>query len=276
MKVQVSLCAALCGLLLLANSCIPNRIYGDGNLVTKEIAVDDFDEIEAGNSPMRITYVQSEGEPGLTVTVDQNIFDMYEIKVQGDKLRIRPKGEYKHPQRFSITESTYQFSPTEFTVTIHSKSLRRLGAAGNIDFSVNSTLKTEELVLKLAGSCKVHLTDTVWMERLDVDIAGNGTLNAAALFGNELNGEIAGSGRLNLGGNIATASFDIAGSGTVRAFDLEVEDMRCKIAGSGDIEICAKNSIHTNIAGSGRIKYTGNPQEIVKKVAGAGSIVKVD
>jgi hypothetical protein len=81
---------------------------------------------------------------------------------------------------------------------------------------------------------------------------------------------------MNLGGRIASASFEIAGSGTVHAFDLQTENVKCNIAGSGNLEISANSSIRADIAGSGKVKYRGNPSQIDMDAAGSGSIRKVD
>ena len=67
-----------------------------------------------------------------------------------------------------------------------------------------------------------------------------------------------------------------AGSGTVRAFDCNMDELECKIAGSGDIEASVVNKIKAEIAGSGSVKYKGDPQDIQKKVMGSGKIEKVE
>jgi hypothetical protein len=240
-------------------------IRGDGNLVTQELTLDDYDVIEASHS-IKATYVQSEEAPALTVTTDQNIMEKYIFRVKNSRLQIKPKEEYKHAN----------FFPTEFTVTTHSKGLRKADLAGSITFDLNSPFTGDDLEINLAGSGTINLNDQVTINKLDVDLAGSSTFNAYKLTGKDFDGDVAGSGKINLGGSMAKATFEIAGSGTVRAFDLQVEDMKCSIAGSGDIEISVSNSISADVAGSGRIKYKGDPQTIRKEIAGSGSIKKMD
>lgn len=266
MKTKALLLLAV-GTLLLMNSCYPfQKIKGDGNVVTEVINIGDYDALQAGNSSMKIEYRQSDEAPSLTITTDQNILEMYDIRTEGNSLKILPKPEHKQTG----------FFPTEFTVITNSTKLKKVDVAGSVDFYLNSPLKTDVLDIDLAGSGTVNLNDSVFLNKIDVDLAGSATINAPALFGNEFDGDIAGSGKLNLGGVLQKASFEIAGSGTVRAFDLQVEDMSCDIAGSGDIEISVSNSIRADVAGSGRIKYKGDPQDIRKSIAGSGSIKKVD
>ena len=258
---------ALCTALLLLNSCFPfQKVKGDGDVTTEVLTIGDYNVLQAGNSSMKIEYRQSDGAPALSVTTDKNIFDMYDIRVEDNKLKILPKKEFDKAT----------FFPTEFTVVTNSKSLRKVEAAGSITFDINSPFAADKLEIDLAGSGTVNLNDSVSLDKLRIEMAGSATLNAFALCGREFNGDIAGSGKLNLGGVMQKASFKIAGSGTIRAFDLQVESMSCDIAGSGDIEISVSNSIQANVAGSGRIKYKGDPQDIKKSIAGAGSVKKVD
>jgi hypothetical protein len=233
--------------------------------VTQELALDDYDVIEASHS-IKATYVQSEEPPALSVTTDQNIMEKYIFRVKDSKLQIKPKEEYKHAN----------FFPTQFTVTTHSKGLRKVNLAGSVTFDLDSPFTGDDLEINLAGSGTINLNHPVTIDDLDVDLAGSATLNAHQLNGKEFDGDIAGSGKLNLGGSMTKATFEIAGSGTVRAFGLQVENMKCNIAGSGDIEISVSNSISADVAGSGRIKYKGDPQTIQKKIAGSGSVKKMD
>ncbi|MDR1403179.1 MAG: DUF2807 domain-containing protein [Tannerellaceae bacterium] len=255
-------------LLLIMNSCNPFHtiIRGDGNLVTRTLTLDDYDVIEASHS-MKITYVQSEDIPALTVTTDQNIMEKYIFQVNGTKLEIKPKDEYRR---------TTNFLPTQFTVTTHSKGLKKADLAGSITFDLDSLFTGNDLEINLAGSGTINLNDQVTVHDLKAGLAGSATFNAYRLKGNDFDGNIAGSGKLNLGGIMTKATFEIAGSGIVRAFDLQVEDLACNIAGSGDVEISVSNSISADIAGSGRIKHKGDPQIIRKEIAGSGSIKKMD
>lgn len=261
------MCSVLSALLLL-NSCFSFQIIqGNGDLVTKEINIPDYTEIQAANSStIDITYAQTDGEAGLSIVTDRNVLDKYNIRVEGARLKILPKEEYRHAF----------FRPTSFIVTTNSARLRKLDISGSAVFTANNPLHTDELDIDLAGSGRINLNDTVFTDRLEIDIAGSGTLNAPAVESHSFNADIAGSGTLNLGGHADRASFDIAGSGTIRAFDFQVEDMACDIAGSGDIEISVTSSIRADVAGSGRIKYKGDPQHIKKDIAGSGSIRKVD
>ncbi|MEY8489101.1 DUF2807 domain-containing protein [Tannerellaceae bacterium 33-180] len=79
-----------------------------------------------------------------------------------------------------------------------------------------------------------------------------------------------------LTGKTENMNIKSAGSCKIKAFDLETEKLNCKAAGSTNIEITASKSISTKIAGSGTIRYKGNPDIKEKSIVGSGSITKVD
>ena len=266
MKTKLLILCGTWSLLLLLNSCISAQIIrGSGDLVTEEIPIGNYNKIQVGQASIDVTYTQTDQPAGLSVVTDRNIFDKYIFRVEDGKLEIRPKPEYRYAS----------FQPTRFTVTTRSAGLNKIDKAGSGNFTVDSPLNTENLGIDLAGSGKVYFNETLTANDIDVDVAGSGNLNATDIQARSLDGDIAGSGRMSLAGRIAKVSFDIAGSGSVHAFDLQVEDVDCDIAGSGNVEISVSNSIKLDVAGSGSIKYKGNPQHIKQDIAGSGRIQKV-
>lgn len=267
MKKTLSL-LSLASILLLSVSCsfILSTIKGDGNIVTKEVNIGEYDEIEvAAWSDAVINYAQSEEGPFLSITTDQNIYDIYEFELEGAKLAIRPKDEYRKSR----------LNPTEFTVTTRSKEIKKVDLAGSNIFNTNSPLTTDHLEISSAGSGTINLNDTVSVQKLKVSLAGSSTINGKALRVNEFRGQSAGSGKFNLAGTAEKTDFDFAGSSQVHAFDCQMSEMKCDIAGSGKIEASVSTSIKASIAGSGDVRYKGNPS-ITQDIAGSGSVKKVD
>jgi len=268
MKAKVHILFALI-VLFLTSGCMPGKVTrGDANLITRTIDISDYRIIQTGGGSMTINYVQSEAAPFFEITTDQNIFDMYEFVVEKEKtLLIRPKKEFRR---------NHSFRPTEFTVTTNSRNLEKVEAAGNITFNANSSLNAEKISFDLAGSGTINLPEQVTADQLRVQMAGNATLNAADISCREIKGEIAGSGTMNMGGITKKATFEIAGSGNVKAFNLRMDELKCNIAGSGDIEAYVNEKINVYVAGSGKVRYKGNPGEINRHIAGSGSVNKVD
>ena len=61
-------------------SCHINKVSGDGNVVSKEIPIKDYDEIQIEGENIDFKYMQSDDAPYLKVETDQNIMDLLDIK----------------------------------------------------------------------------------------------------------------------------------------------------------------------------------------------------
>ena len=189
-------------------SCHINKVSGDGNVVSKEIPIKDYDEIQIEGENIDFKYMQSDDAPYLKVETDQNIMDLLDINTDSKELVVRPKNRHTG------------INPTRFIVITNSTALKEF---------------------KMAGG-----------------------------------GEIAGSGTVSLSGKTEKMNIKSAGSSKIKAFGLETEELTCKAAGSTHIEITANKAISTKIAGSGTIRYKGNPNIKEKSIIGSGSITKVD
>ena len=265
MKKIFLICFVCCSIMILASCCSMKVLNGDGNIVTEEISITDYNKIEIAGGSIDFNYEQSDASPYLKVTVDKNIYEMMEMKVINDKLVIRPKSEFKR----------YNIRPTQFTITSNSLGLTEVDAAGNIHFNLNSPLSSPSLKIDVAGSGTINLNQKVEVDKMKIELAGSGKLNSIGIQAATFEGEISGSGTLNLNGKIEMMNLEIAGSGTIKAFGCEIADLKCEIAGSGNIEANVLHSIRAEIAGSGNIRYKGDPT-ISKSVAGSGSIKKVE
>lgn len=257
------------GICYLFNSCAPMTIVkGNGNVITKEISITDYAVISASGSSLVVHYEQSEATPYLKVSVDDNIFEIYDFEVvDGDKLKIRPNKNH----RFNT-----QIRPTEFIVYTNSRNLRAIDCAGSTTFLLESPLQTGDLDIDVAGSGNVKMPYRVDASKARVDIAGSGTIYADNLHCSEFSGDIAGSGEVHLTGSAEKAAYQIAGSGDYYGYDFVTEHVKADVAGSGNMQIHANSSIKVSVAGSGDIRYKGNATEVNQSIAGSGSVKRVD
>lgn len=250
-------------LFVFLSGCIPGvTVKGDGNLITENVSITSYDRISVNGGKIVVNYVQSADQPALTVTTDKNIFEQYEFVVESGKLTIKPK-ELK---------SRKMFLPTEFTITTNSAAIREIRANGNIKFNINSPVEAEELEVKIAGSGLVNMPELLRAQTLSTELSGSGRVEAADLCVGKYEGDISGSGTLVLAGESDQVRLSIAGSGKIKAFDLQTRELSCSIAGSGNIQMSVSEKIKADIAGSGVIRYKGDPGTIEKSIAGSGSI----
>lgn len=267
---KTNITVSICFLLILSfTGCIPMKtIEGDGNLVTKKIDITDFDKFSGYGGKMVINYEQSSNEAELTVVTDQNIFDIYTFETKDKHLKVKPQRKY---------EKRYRIRPTEFTIKINSSTIKQFDLAGDATLNVNSSLTAiEKLGINIAGSGNANLPERVEVGSIKTEIAGSGTINFAEMACSDYKGDIAGSGTLILGGETDKVKLSIAGSGEVKAFSLQAKELSASIAGSGDIEMTVIDKINVDIAGSGDVRYKGNPADVKKRIAGVGSVEKVE
>ena len=128
----------------------------------------------------------------------------------------------------------------------------------------------------MAGGGNCDLGKGLSGKKLEIKFAGGGTIKADSIAITRLDCEIAGSGTVSLSGKTEKINIKSAGSSKIKAFGLETEELNCEAAGSAHIEITANKAISTKIAGSGTIRYKGNPNIKEKSIVGSGSITKVD
>ncbi|MCD7978183.1 MAG: DUF2807 domain-containing protein [Tannerellaceae bacterium] len=261
MKTFVSV--VLVSLFILSAGCRSlTRVKGDGNLLTKEMELTDYEGIEISGNRVEVIYTQKDHKAGLIITTDSNVYHAYDFVVKDQRLYIEPKKEY---------EGAY-ISPTTFLISTHSKKLNYIASAGKVVFNTDAPIRNEELEIDLAGKCIVNLKDTIHVDRLNVEMAGSCILIAKQLYGNSLKGETAGKGTLELGGIVENGKFEIAGKGNIYAYDLLLTKAHVEIAGKGNVELHATEDIRWDVAGIGKLRYKGNPQHIHKEVAGFGSV----
>lgn len=250
MKTKLSLFILLVTALFMSGC--NGMLRGDGQIVTNDVQVTDFDELNIACPLGEIRYVQSEEAPALSISTDGNIYDMLEIKQEGKKIYIKLKEKYNKKL----------VMPTKFVVVANSNALREFDLAGKAAFHLDSPFKGEKLDINVAGAGTIYLNDSLNVEELTTSLAGSSTVNAKKLAVARLKASIAGSGTYNLEGSARKVSFDIAGKGKVRALDLEAEEVSCNVAGYASLFIFATEKINAQIAGYSRIKYKGNPQII--------------
>ena len=103
-------------------------------------------------------------------------------------------------------------------------------------------------------------------------VAGSGDLHIAELTAKMVHAAVAGSGDLTVAGRADSLEAGVAGSGDLKAGRLEVADAKVGVAGSGSASVWARASLHASVAGSGDLRYFGDPALRKTSVTGSGSL----
>jgi hypothetical protein len=265
-KISILISIITISLSLLFPSCIAfaKDIKGDGKLITKSINISDFSTVEI-ETYVKINYSQEKNTGKLEFTVDQNLWDYYEIYTKENVLNIKLKKEYKN---------NINLKPTKCVITVSSAQLEEIDMAGSSIFNFCTPFTSAELSINLAGSGQVMAHQyPVNIKECDVEIGGSGSAQFAGTI-DHAKIEIAGSGNAQFAGTIHQAKVEIAGSGKVKALDCKIANLNVEIAGSGNVEAHVTDKLDVEIAGSGNVKFKGNPT-VTTDIAGSGKVVRL-
>ena len=214
------------------------KIKGNGNIITTDRSVSDFDKIGIAGSFDVILKKGNEG--AISIQADENLMEYIITEVKDGQLKIKPKKGHQLKSTKTIQ------------ITVSFNDLEEVSLAGSGDVTTSDAINASDLKLSLAGSGDMNLKVST----------------------KHLTSKIAGSGNISLNGDTDEFSCSIAGSGNLNGYDLKATIAIAKIAGSGNIKVNAVSEIHAKIAGSGNVYYTGNPEVEKSNALGSGSLKK--
>ncbi len=227
---------------LLVSSCRyvgGKRVDGNGNRVTVNRTVGDFDGVEVRGG---IDVVLTTGNDyGVRIEADENLIDYIEVHNEGGTIRVGSRDGHHLRSKGGI--KVYATAPRFETV----------GVSGSGDIrSVGKVVNDRALELQIKGSGDIQLA---------VDAPRVAT-------------RISGSGSAKLEGTTREFRADINGSGDVHAFGLLSESASVDIAGSGNAEVFASKQLSVEIKGAGDVAYKGTGA-VSQRIVGSGSVRQV-
>jgi len=216
-----------CSILLLATTVFSQKdketkIEGSGNVITKEVTIQPFDQLEA-NGVFNVVLTQGNKE-SLKIEAEDNLQALFEIKNEGSKLMV----DMKKDSHFN--------SKKKMTVYITFKNLKSmdLKMVGNVSSEGNLNFSDLSLANKSVGS---------------VDLA----LNAQKL---DINNKSVGN--LRLSGKAENAIIRSNSVGAIKASDLLVQTMDIDNDGVGSAEVNAVKELKVKDSFLGKVKNAGS------------------
>ena len=250
---------AVIALIFCAFMAEASKVEGNGNIITKEISVDNYSEIElGGNIEYSGNNFWGNRSASLKITIDENLFPLLSIKSNNGRLAIR------------IQDGT-RIKPTQYVIEGSSKTLKYLKTSGPMDFEAQNAFSEDQLEIKISGSSDVKFPHNVKLRLGEFSVSGSGDLVFEDLDCKNLTSKVSGSGDITLKGKADEARYSVSGSGDIKAYDLSVNDLSCSVSGSGDARVYAKDNMNLSVSGSGDIRYKG-PANVNKSKSGSGSI----
>ncbi|GAA4325054.1 head GIN domain-containing protein [Flaviaesturariibacter amylovorans] len=233
---------ALCFVLLLTTSCRfggGRRIKGNGELVTRERSVGNFNAVEV-SGPIEVLLTQGAAGP-VRIATDGNLQEYIELQVSANRLYVKTRDGVNLRPRAGLK------------VYVTAPALEALRISGSGKFTSSARLSSPRLEVDVDGSGDVVL---------DVDTPDMST-------------DINGSGSIRLQGTTRLLRSEIHGSGDLYAYNLLSERTRVNISGSGNAQVHASKRLDIDINGSGDVSYKGGG-EVNQSIHGSGNIRKAD
>ena len=219
--------AIACSMFLLATTVFSQKeketkIEGSGNVVTKDVAIQPFDQLEA-SGVFNVVLTQGSKE-SLKIEAEDNLQSLFEVKNEGGKLMV----DMKKDSHFN--------SKKKMTVYITFKNLKSmdLKMVGNVSSTGNLNFGDLSLANKSVGS---------------VDLA----INAQKL---DINNKSVGN--LRLSGKAENAIIRSNSVGAIKASDLLVQTMDIDNDGVGSAEVNAVKELKVKDSFLGKVKNTGS------------------
>jgi hypothetical protein len=139
-------------------------------------------------------------------------------------------------------------------------------------------LKTEvrngrlELSVESSISPTVEVKYTITAATLDgLSISGSGNVAATGIDAEAFDVEIRGSGKVEPVGTAETLTLGISGSGRYAGEGLIASVGTVRVSGSGDAVVHVTDDLDAEVAGSGSVKYIGEPS-LTTSISGSGDI----
>ncbi len=244
------------------------RVNANGNYVTKEYRVGDFNKINLACAA-DVVYTQKSGKPTVKAYVSDNVAAILEVKVSGGTLDIR----YEKGYNVNNNNKT-------FRIELSSESLEGVDISGSGSVKTGQ-LTTDRLSLEVSGSGEIECGNIVSKGSVlavisgsgDIDIdrlqssdlttrvTGSGEMEIEGITTGKVNAKVTGSGEISLKGSGTDATYAITGSGDIEAKGLRTANVEADITGSGDITCYAGRYLKADVSGSGTISYAGNPDK---------------
>lgn len=236
MKKLITICAFF---VLLFTSCSNNDLYiGEGEIITKEITLDNFNAINTlGSFHVNVSTGSTQK---VEVIGHSNIIDLLEKKVFNETWNIELKN------------GRYINNPLTINIVIPLLNKAILKGSGKI--VIDDFTSSETVHIGIFGSGDIEMNKNNGCKNLNVNLDGSGSIYAHDQFS-----------------DLEKLDLEIVGSGDYDGFANKTDQSTIHIDGSGDCNMTINTYLKAKINGSGKINYKGHPT-IESSVKGSGKI----
>lgn len=190
----------------------------------------------------------------------------YHVQVtQGNAYSVTASGDADDLEKLNISQNhgelvvehkdrTFKFfdkqDPVLIQITV--PELRSLDLSGAVKADIGH-IKTDNLTLALTGATKAFV---------DVNV-------------NRLKADITGASKSTFTGRADYLDMDIAGASKLDATRLVANTVEVEAAGACNVDVHATNTLRADAAGASKVRYRGNPDNVITDVAGASKVSRM-
>lgn len=182
----------------------------------------------------------------------------------------------------------------DLTVYVTVPRIEGVSVAGSGDLICEDKISVDDLDLSVSGSGSMRLAFAATgnvegdvsgsgdmdlkgsCNNFDSDVSGSGKVYASLAVKDMADLGVSGSGKIQVQGNARSVKASFSGSGRVNAGELLTEKCEVRISGSGDLDISVKEELDASISGSGSVTYYGDPKRVNTHSSGSGHVRKRD
>jgi hypothetical protein len=207
------------------------------------------------NGPFNLVLRQGPA-PALEVRGEQRVLANVDTSIDGDTLRIAPRGILlRHRQ------------PIEVRVTLPALNALHVNGSGQ---HMVSGFAGERLQLSMDGTGNMRFNGRYRI--VQAGVHGSGELELTAGNCEAVAAELAGSGDLTLVGAAQSLHAEVQGSGQLDARHLRAEVVTLSQQGSGRSSVYARQQVGVELTGSGDVQVFGNPDRRTVSRNGSGRV----
>jgi hypothetical protein len=208
-----------------------------------------------------------------TVTEDRNLSGFKAVSVSGSFDVYIVQGSTESV-KVDAPDDVLKYVVTEVkngALNIYDKNRPNHGLFGNNKKIVVYVSVKDIDAISLTGSGNVFFKEGISANTLHLNLTGSGDVTGK-ITAKSLETSLVGSGNVKISGHADDSKIKIAGSGNFSASELSTLSTTAKIGGSGNANVNATNNLQANVSGSGDVRYSGSPKNVLKSSTGSGSI----
>ena len=259
-RVLMAVVMAAVALPLLMTGCIrivtgSEAIAGTPNLVTKEFDFADFTDVEVGYA-FEVDVTRSDTY-GVTITLNENLFDYLDVTLSGTTLRIRMK-------------SGYTYTRTTRRASIALPDLRSLELSGASRGDVSGFSSEDDMDFSVSGASSLTLVD-LKADDVTFEVSGASRTNGGIEMADG-RFEVSGASTVELEGRASDVRLEVSGASTARLERFPMGNADVRVSGASNATVEVSDRLDIDVSGASRLIYNGGAELGGVNVSGGSTL----